>query len=200
MIRSKDADILSKVTSIVSPSSLTVPDLSAIERARLKNATVAHYDFVWRGLRRLGVAPNELTDATQEVFVVLASKIGNVAEGAEKAFLFQTVTRVAANSRRRRTRRSAESGGEDLDLHPDPNPTPESLADMSGQLQLLDTLLAALPAELREVVILCELESMTLSETAAVLDIPQGTVASRLRRARAALSSAISNNRGISEP
>lgn len=200
MIRSKNPDILSGVTTIVSPSSLTIPDLPAHERARLKNATVAHYDFVWRGLRRLGVAPNEVTDATQEVFVVLASKIGNVAEGAEKAFLFQTVTRVAANARRRRTRRAAESAVENLDVHADPNPTPESLADMSGRLRLLDTLLASLPDELREVVILCELESMTLSDAAAVLEIPQGTVASRLRRARAALSSAISKKEGMSKP
>ena len=71
---------------------------------------------------------------------------------------------------------------------------------MSGRLRLLDTLLASLPDELREVVILCELESMTLSEAAAVLEIPQGTVASRLRRARAALSSAISKREGMSKP
>jgi len=179
----------------VTPSSMTVPDLTVAERARLKGATVAHYDFVWRGLRRLGVSPNDISDATQEVFAVLASKIGNVAQGAEKSYLFQTVTRVAANYRRRRTRLSAESGEGDLDVHPDPQPTPESLAHMSGRLRMLDALLASLPDELRAVVILCELESMTLAEVAAMLDIPQGTVASRLRRARALLTAAISKSR-----
>ncbi|WP_169927701.1 RNA polymerase sigma factor [Labilithrix luteola] len=199
MIRSKKADILSGVTTIASAPNVTVPDLSAAERTRLKNATVVNYDFVWRGLRRLGVLPNDVKDAAQEVFIVLASKIGDVAEGAEKSFLFQTVTRVAANFRRRQTRRSAENAVDNLDVHADPDPNPESLADMSGRLRLLDSLLAALDPDLRAVVILCELENMTQSEAAEALEIPPGTVASRLRRARAELSAAIAT-RGKSEP
>jgi RNA polymerase sigma-70 factor (ECF subfamily) len=191
VIRSKKVDILPGVTTIASAPNVTVPDLSPAERTRLKSATVVHYDFVWRGLRRLGVSRNDVKDAAQEVFVVLASKIGHVAEGAEKSFLFQTVTRVAANFRRRQTRRSAEDAVDDLDVHADPDPNPELLADMSGRLRLLDSLLAALHPDLRAVVILCELENMTLAEAAATLEIPQGTVASRLRRARAELSSAI---------
>lgn len=171
---------------------MTVVELSATDRARLKNATVAYYDFVWRGLRRLGVQPNEAKDAAQEVFVVLAAKIGTVVEGAEKSFLFHTVTRIAANTRRRRARHSAESGVDDLDVHADPDdPNPESLADRNGRLRLLDSLLAALDPDLRAVVILCELENMTVPEAAVVLGVPLGTAASRLRRARAELSSAI---------
>ncbi|AKU97829.1 RNA polymerase sigma factor RpoE [Labilithrix luteola] len=187
------------MTTIASAPNVTVPDLSAAERTRLKNATVVNYDFVWRGLRRLGVLPNDVKDAAQEVFIVLASKIGDVAEGAEKSFLFQTVTRVAANFRRRQTRRSAENAVDNLDVHADPDPNPESLADMSGRLRLLDSLLAALDPDLRAVVILCELENMTQSEAAEALEIPPGTVASRLRRARAELSAAIAT-RGKSEP
>lgn len=192
MIKSKKPDIVSGVATIASAPNTTAADLSAADRARLKNATVAHYDFVWRGLRRLGVRPNDVKDAAQEVFVVLSLKIGNVAEGAEKSFLFHTVTRIAANTRRRRARRSAENGVDDLDVHADPDdPNPESLADMSGRLRLLDSLLAALQPDLRAVVILCELENMTAAEAAALLQIPPGTAASRLRRARAELSSAI---------
>lgn len=171
---------------------MTAPELSLAERARIKASIVAHYDFVWRGLRRLGVPPNDVRDAAQEVFAVLAAKIAHVAPGAEKAYLFQTVTHVSANYRRRRLRLSAETGGVELGAHPDPSPTPEALADLSGRRRLLDRLLDELPAELREVVILCELECMTLAEVAAMLDIPQGTVASRLRRARAALTASIS--------
>lgn len=174
---------------------MTAPDLSVAEQVRLKGAVVAHYDFVWRGLRRLGVSSNDVTDAAQEVFAVLALKIASVGAGAEKAYLFQTATRVAANYRRRRARLAAETGDGELGRHPDPQPTPESLADMNGRLRLLDGLLARLPDELREVVMLCELESMTLAEAALMLDIPQGTVASRLRRARATLMSAISKAR-----
>ncbi len=55
------------------------------------------------------------------------------------------MTRIAANFRRRRTRHSAESGVDNLDVHANPDPNPESLAEMSGRLRLLDSLLAALP-------------------------------------------------------
>lgn len=206
MIKSKKPDIVSGVTTIASAPTapaapaMTVPELSAADRARLKNATVAHYDFVWRGLRRLGVQPNDVKDAAQEVFVVFAAKIGSIAEGAEKSFLFQTVTRIAANTRRRRVRRSAENGVDDVDVHTDPDdPNPESLADRNGRLRLLDSLLAELHPDLRAVVILCELENMTSAEAASILEIPQGTVASRLRRARAELSAAIAK-RGKNEP
>ena len=157
---------------------------------------MAHYDFVWRGLRRLGVRPDDAKDAAQEVFVVLAAKIGNVVEGAEKSFLFHTVTRIAANTRRRRVRHSAENGVDDLDRHADPDdPDPESLADRKGRLRLLDSLLSTLSPELRTVLILCDLENMTAPEAAAVLGIPLGTATSRLRRARAELSSAFAERR-----
>lgn len=187
------------MTTLVSPSSSTVPDLPTAERVRLREAITAHYDFVWRGLCRLGLSEDDASDAAQEVFVVMSSKIGSIAPGAEKSWLYRTVSGVGANYRRRRTRQSARTDDGDLEIHPDPQPTPESRADTSAKLRLLDALLAELPDELRDVVVLCELESMTLSEAASVLEIPQGTVASRLRRARTALSAAISKL-GISEP
>jgi RNA polymerase sigma-70 factor (ECF subfamily) len=160
---------------------------SRADRARVKAVVVAHYDFVWRVLRRSGLSSDEADDATQEVFAVLASKIGVVGEGAEKSYLFQTASRLAANVRRRRARWPAQAGDDELDAHPDPKPTPESLADANERWRILDTLLARLTEDLRAVFILCELESTTLSEAAAMLEIPQGTVASRMRRARAQL-------------
>ncbi len=84
LIKKKNPDILSGVTTIASAPTVTVPDLSPEERTRLKNATVAHLDFVWRGLRRLGVSPDDATDAAQEVFVVLASEIRRRRRGSGK--------------------------------------------------------------------------------------------------------------------
>jgi RNA polymerase sigma-70 factor, ECF subfamily len=160
---------------------------SAGDRARLKAAVVAYYDFAWRVLRRFGLSGDEADDATQEVFAVLASKIAVVGPGAEKTYIFQTASRHAANVRRRRARLPAQAGDGELDAHPDPNPTPESIADANERWRLLDALLARLPDDLRSVFILCELESTTLAEAASMLEIPQGTVASRLRRARSQL-------------
>jgi len=166
--------------------------LSSVERARLKSAVVAHYDFVWRGLRHLGVSPEDSDDIAQEVFEILAPKIGSLGHGAEKAYLFQIVSRVAANYRRRRARRSNVTGDGDVTVVPDPKPTPDSLAESNERRRLLERLLADLPEDLSTVFVLCELERMTLREVSELLEIPLGTATSRLRRARAQLSEALS--------
>jgi len=176
------------VPPLASLASVTALELSSrSDRARLKSAVVAYYDFAWRVLRRFGLSSDEADDATQEVFAVLASKIAAVEPGAEKTYLFQTASRLASNVRRRRARLPVQAGDGELDAHPDPSPTPESLADANQRWRRLDELLARLPDDLRSVFILCEIESTTLAEAASMLEIPQGTVASRLRRARAQL-------------
>jgi RNA polymerase sigma-70 factor (ECF subfamily) len=58
------------------------------------------------------------------------------------------------------------------------------LLDERRRLELLDGLLARLPEDLAEVFVLFELEELTMAEIARLLDLPPGTVASRLRRAR----------------
>lgn len=173
--------------TLATAADVTTGELGCPDRARLKSAVVAYYDFVWRVLRRLGLSQDEADDTTQEVFAVLASKIAAVGPGAEKSYLFHTASRVAANVRRRRSRLPAPVSEGELDAHPDPRPTPETVLDTNERWRLLDALLSRLPDEPREVFILVELETTTLAEAAAILAIPQGTVASRLRRARTQL-------------
>jgi hypothetical protein len=69
--------------------------------------------------------------------------------------------------------------------HPSPTPSAEQLVDQRRARELLDSVLAEMPIEFRSVFILFELEEMTMPAIAAILSLPTGTVASRLRRARA---------------
>ena len=69
--------------------------------------------------------------------------------------------------------------------HPSPTPSAEQLVDQRRARELLDSVLAQMPIEFRSVFILFELEEMTMPAIAAMLSLPTGTVASRLRRARA---------------
>ena len=69
--------------------------------------------------------------------------------------------------------------------HPSPTPSAEQLVDQRRARELLDSVLAGMPVEFRSVFILFELEEMTMPAIAAMLSLPTGTVASRLRRARA---------------
>jgi RNA polymerase sigma-70 factor (ECF subfamily) len=73
----------------------------------------------------------------------------------------------------------------------DPAPGPDEIVDQKRLLALLDEILAALPDDLRAVLVLYEIEELSTQEIAALLELPSGTVASRLRRAREAFARAV---------
>ncbi|HVZ07411.1 sigma-70 family RNA polymerase sigma factor [Rhodopila sp.] len=69
----------------------------------------------------------------------------------------------------------------------DPTPGPEAILLEQLDRDTLTVLVAALPAEYREVLVLRELEDLSYKEIARIADVPVGTVMSRLARARRAL-------------
>jgi len=142
-----------------------------------------HADFVWRSLRRLGVPEAATDDATQQVFIVTQSKLDAIVPGREKAFLFGVALNVAAHVRRSLARRREVDEGH-AEAVVDPSPLPDAALDDRRARALLDDVLDAMDDDLRTVFVMFELEQMTMSEIAGVLGVPQGTVASRLRRAR----------------
>jgi len=151
---------------------------------RLALLVEQHADFVWRSLRRMGVTETQADDATQEVFIVTSQKLERVEPGRERAFLYGVAMNVAAHARRSRARSREVSETEETLAAVDKAPNPEMrLADAQARA-LLDRVLETLPDELRAVFVLFELEEMPTAEIAALLEIPSGTVASRLRRAR----------------
>jgi RNA polymerase sigma-70 factor (ECF subfamily) len=143
-----------------------------------------HYQFIWRSLRRIGVAEQAVDDAVQQVFVLAAEKIGRIAPGCERPFLFQTAVRVAMAVRRTYAQRREAMVGEELEAIADPAPLPDATAEERQRRKYLDELLDALPMDLRSVFVLFEIEGLASPEIASMLEIPLGTVASRLRRAR----------------
>ena len=142
-----------------------------------------HYDFVWRSVRRLGVPPDAADDAAQEVFVVASRKLEAIEVGKEKAFLFGAAIRVAADARRAVQRRRQSPSSDEPELV-DATPALDELVDQKRARELLDELIAQLPEDTRSIFVLFELEGMTMAKIASYLDLPAGTVASRLRRAR----------------
>jgi RNA polymerase sigma-70 factor (ECF subfamily) len=156
---------------------------TAEEDVRLRTMLDEHFDFIWRQLRRFGLSADHADDAAQQVFFIASRKLGAIAIGSERSFLFGTAMRVASDLRRSASYRREIA-------HEDPagaiaaGDAPDELLDRQRARALLDTVLESLEADLRTVFILFELEEMTTSEIAALLELPQGTVASRLRRAR----------------
>jgi len=143
-----------------------------------------HYQFIWRSLRRLGVAEQAVDDAAQQVFLLASEKVDRITLGCERAFLFQTAVRVAMSVRRDFAQRREAMMGDDLDGIADSAPLPDAIAEEVQRRRFLDAILAALPMDLRTVFVLFEIEGLESPEIALMLEIPVGTVASRLRRAR----------------
>jgi RNA polymerase sigma-70 factor (ECF subfamily) len=159
--------------------------VDGIDSGRLKELFSAESGFVARVLRSFGVPKRDVDDAAQQVFIVLARKLAAVAPGLERGFLYRTAVNIAAHVRRDVARRREELGSiPDLPLV---QTSLEDLVDERRARELLARRLEAMDRGAREVFLLHDVGRKTQSQIAAQLALPPGTVASRLRRARAAL-------------
>jgi RNA polymerase sigma-70 factor (ECF subfamily) len=166
------------------PRVATAPALD--EHVRVAQMLRAHFRDVWRMVRRFGVHENAADDATQEVFIIAARRLGDIIPGSERAFLLATAVRVAANLRRALGTRRECTEDEQVSEGVDPRPSVEALLDQKRLRQMLDRVLDGLSDDLRVSFVLYELEGLSSPEIASLLRIPLGTVASRLRRGREA--------------
>src|SRR5450432_4275486 len=164
------------------------PIRAEASKARLERMFNEHHDFIWRLVRRLGLSPGSADDAAQHVFLVAAERLSDINLGSERSFLFGTALRVARSQSRTDRRWVLE---EDMDFRRSEAGRPEDLADQQRALDLMGRILDGMTLDLRTVFILSELEGMTMPEVAALLEIPVGTAASRLRRAREAFRAAV---------
>jgi RNA polymerase sigma-70 factor, ECF subfamily len=151
---------------------------------RLVRAASDNFQFIWRCLRRFGITPEAaVDDAVQQVFEVALRKRDRIPVGHERGFLFKSALFVAAEWRRARRRAPESLEGSEDEFHHDAL-DPEAQLGARRDRALLDAVLNDMPLDLRSVFVLFELEELRTSEIAELLDLPLGTVASRLRRAR----------------
>jgi RNA polymerase sigma-70 factor (ECF subfamily) len=148
-----------------------------------------HADFVWRALRRLGVAAADADDALQEVFLVVFRRIAEYEDrGLIRAWLFTISRQVASHYHRGASR--AESRREGLVLELAGADLEESLARREAE-RLVRGFLEALDEPPRMVVYLSDIEGMTAPEIAAALGVKLNTIYGRLRLARKRFEQAI---------
>jgi RNA polymerase sigma-70 factor (ECF subfamily) len=161
----------------------------------VEGALQAHLTVVWRVLRRLGMSAADADDAAQDVFWVFAQRAFEVPPRAERSFLLATALRVASDRRRSAWQRRVT---EELDPeHPEASQAaPDVMLERHRRLQLLDAALGMLQEEEREVFVLSEVEELSREESAELLGLPAGTVASRLKRARERFSAAVTKLTG----
>jgi RNA polymerase sigma-70 factor, ECF subfamily len=148
-----------------------------------------HFAFVWRTLRRFGVPPAAVDDATQDVFVVVHRRFGAWESGGSvRAWLHGVAKRVAAKHRRGSERHDRKIAA--LPVPARPRALDEQVGDRS-RLERIAEAIDGLSPERREVYVLADLEGLSAPEIAVALDCKLNTVYSRLRRARADLEAGL---------
>jgi RNA polymerase sigma-70 factor (ECF subfamily) len=161
-------------------------------RRRFDAEVLPHLDAAYRFARWLSSSRGDAEDIVQEALLRAFRGIDGLRTGDAKAWLFAIVRNCHSTAVRRERRRPVvplpeEHDREDGHSMIAATPDPESDTIRADERRALARLLANLPEEQREVLVLREIEDMGYREIAAVIGIPIGTVMSRLSRARAAL-------------
>lgn len=144
--------------------------------------------YAW-ALLRDGEAADDLVQDTLERAI---SRWNQRRDGDLRAWLFAIQRNLFINGLRRRKAHGTRVGEEALNDVPAPGMSPESHAGLHDVLKGLD----ALPEEQRSILLLVGVEDLSYEQAAQVLDIPLGTVMSRLSRARARLREFMEAGRG----
>jgi RNA polymerase sigma-70 factor (ECF subfamily) len=150
------------------------------------------YNFAYR----LTHDHNDAEDVASETFVRIYNSIGNFRGDASfVTWLFRVVTNIYLDECKRRRARPQQSLEEMVELEEssvrrqveDPSPTPAQVAEARERTAILRRAIATLPEYQRVMVVMYHQEGRSYEEIAASLDMPVGTVKSRLNRARLAL-------------
>lgn len=175
------------------PAALTDED-----KRRFQVEAIPLLDSLYAAAMRMTRNPADAEDLVQDTMMRAYRSFNRFEAGTNlKAWLFRIMTNAYINTYRRRQREPQKLSQEDVqdfdlyqqlkDHDPRFSETPESL--------VLDSLLDAdiaraldeLPEQFRLAVILSDLQDFTYAEMAEIMDVPMGTVMSRLHRGRKAL-------------
>jgi RNA polymerase sigma-70 factor (ECF subfamily) len=139
-----------------------------------------HAPWVLARLRHRCSNDDVVFDALQDTFVAVWRSAGSWrGEGEPAAWLWGIASRRLIGAQRGRTRWTLASVDDPADV--------ADLGDSMGQVvdrSVLDDALGTLPTDLRDVVMATYVDGLTTVETGRLLDIPDGTVKTRLMRAR----------------
>jgi RNA polymerase sigma-70 factor (ECF subfamily) len=149
--------------------------------------------FVFRVAFALLRNAHDAEDIAQETFLKLYRNGRWRGMRDERAFLARAAWRLAIDLRRVPAVESAEM---DADVMPSRTASPEQQAMSANSAAVLHRLIDALPEELRQPLVLAGIDEMTSREIAAVMGIPEGTVRTRMMRARQLLKEKLAHTRG----
>ena len=156
--------------------------------------------FVFRVAYAVLLNPQDAEDAAQETFLKLYRNGGWQGARNEKAFLARAAWRVAIDRRRGASPGASASQLEPALDPPSPKPGPEQVLVAANQHAVIHAMIDALPDELRLPLVLSAAEELSSREIGAILGIPEGTVRTRLQRARQTLRQKLASCNARNQP
>jgi RNA polymerase sigma factor (sigma-70 family) len=158
------------------------------DRAAYGTLVRRHQDRIYRHLLHLTGSREEALELAQEVFIKAWEALPQWRPDAQfHTWIYRIASNAALDVLRRRKTVQFVAMEDDHDAPADA-PGPEARLQAKQGLRALDAALARITPEQREIILLREVEGLSYGELAASLQIDEGTVKSRLARARAALA------------
>src|SRR5215204_7106687 len=169
------------------------------DRSTFADQAMEHMSSLYSAALRMTRNPADAEDLVQETYLKAYRGFGGFTEGTNlKAWLYRILTNTYINSYRSKKRRPDETeldDVEDLYLYRRIGGLEAAMAGRSAEDELLDRFtdtevkeaIESLPENFRMAVLLADVEGFAYKEIADILDIPIGTVMSRLHRGRKAL-------------
>jgi RNA polymerase sigma-70 factor (ECF subfamily) len=154
------------------------------ERRHFEQAILPHLNAAYNLARWLTKDDHAAEDVVQEAYYRAARYFGSFRGGDGRAWLLGVVRRTSFDWMASRSGPVALMLDQDVHDREDELSNPAFLAIRRDEQERVRTALEELPPQLREVIVLRELEGMSYQEIAAVVEIPIGTVMSRLSRGR----------------
>lgn len=161
--------------------------LSVLLSSSFRTLYREHFEMVWRSLLRLGVPAECVEDAVQDVFLVVHRREQEFAgRSTIKTWIYGIAVRVAKDYRRTdaRHRRRLSAIKRYVLALVEPATSPAREAEQREAARVTQGVLREMDPEERDVLVLVELEQLTLVETAAALELQVRTCQRRLRAAR----------------
>jgi RNA polymerase sigma factor (sigma-70 family) len=155
---------------------------------------VPHLDAAYNLARWLTRNDQDAQDVVQEAFMRAFRFLSGFRGGNVRAWVLRIVRNTSYTWMHQNRPQHPTSEFDEEFYGPDPRaPTPEEVLSRNDDRSLVQRALRELPPSHREVLILRELEGMSYKEISEIMDMPEGTVMSRLSRARDGLRQSLAN-------
>lgn len=184
-----------------------IPKVSGLDLEAFNTLVLKYQDLVYNHAYALLGNHHAAEDATQESFIKAFKNLNNFRGDSFRAWILRITTNTCYDELRKSKRVTLTAlypeneDGEELESPAwiiDPNPSPHATLEHKEFSHNIYRMLDELPAKYRSTLTLVDIHGLDYAEAAQALDIPLGTLKSRLARARFLMRCKLTNQFGIS--